>query len=101
MTRLLDPHLVPDLPHLDWVRNTNDFALYVSVSYSTQIVDIADFYVKDTDFVFQASRRKFTTTLAREGFQVFAYEFTDPDATVTEPIPIAPGSLGGMNFSFN
>jgi hypothetical protein len=47
------------------------------------------------DLGFQASRRKISRSMSASGIKIFGYQFTDPNATVPPPVPVAPGSLGG------
>lgn len=69
----------------------------IFVRHPENIID--DIFLNiDTDFAFQATRRNWTISMSKSGIDVFGYEFTDPDATVPAPIPIAPGSLGGACF---
>ncbi len=51
----------------------------------------------DTDFGFQAIRRNMTILMSQSGIDVYGYEFTDPDATVSFLPGFAPGSLGGTD----
>ncbi|KDR71026.1 hypothetical protein GALMADRAFT_254175 [Galerina marginata CBS 339.88] len=81
--------LYPDVPALGAPFGTGNETFGLSSQYKR-------FAAIFGDFIFESARRTFAENLAAAGVKVFAYRFSDPDAThpVLPTGPAVPGSLG-------